>query len=205
MAGKWETISLVKGELLSLNQLEQLAAKAAEGNNAALRDLGRYNEKIGRRMNQRMRELEGAGKTGDAYKRIQESIGGKTRFSQARTGSAEQLFKDAEAAQRALAYKESTLTGIMEVDKKTTQSIFDKLGIDTGPGGVTRAQVQRMNTFFQSGYWKENKKYFTSQGLEQIAEMAAEGGETFNEFMEGISNWISGDDMFAPLETWMEF
>ena len=79
----------VKASLWSLDQLETIAARAAAGDNAALSELGKYNEKIGRRMNQRMRELEKAGKTGDAYKRIQESLGGGTRFSQARTGSAE--------------------------------------------------------------------------------------------------------------------
>ena len=194
-----------KGALLSLDQLERLAARAAGGDDAALRDLGKYNEKLGRRMNQRMRELERAGKTGDAYKRIEENLGGKTRFSQARTGSAEQLFRDAQKAQRALLYKETTLSDIATVDKKTTQAIFDKLGIETGPGGVTRAQVNRMNSFFTSGYWKENQKNFTSKGLEQIAELTAEGGETFSEFMEGIDAWISGDDMFEPLEGWVDF
>lgn len=205
MAGSWETINLGKGQLLSLDQLEQLAAKAAGGDNAALRDLGRYNEIIGRRMNQRMRELEGAGKTGDAYKRIQNTLGGGTRFSQARSGSAEQLFRDAQKAQRALNYKKTTLTGIAEIDKNTTTAIFNKLGIETGPGGATRAQVERMNTFFESGYWKENRKYFTSKGLQQIAELAQEGGDTFSEFMDDINSWMSGDDVFLPVENWMDF
>lgn len=193
------------GSLLSLDELERLAARASAGEDDALRELGRYNEKLGRRMNQRMRELERSGKTGDMYKRIQESLGGQTRFSQARTGSAEQLFRDAQKAQRALGYKETTLSGIAEVDKKTTQSLFDRLGIKTGPGGVTRAQVERMNSFFSSGYWKETRKNFSSQGLEQIAELVAEGGDTFAEFMEGIDSWIAGGDMFEPLEGWLEF
>lgn len=205
MARKWETFELGKGELLPLNKLEDLAAKAAGGDNAALRDLGRYNEMIGRRMNQRMRELEGAGKTGDAYKRIQNNLGGGTRFSQARTGSAEQLFRDAQKAQRALNYKETTLTEIAKVDQKTTTAIFKKLGIEMGPGGATKAQTQRMNRFFESGYWKENRKYYTSKGLEQIAEMAAEGGETFSEFMEDIEGWISGEDAFTVVEGWIDF
>lgn len=204
MARKWETLNFKRGELLSLDRLEDLASKAAGGDNAALRDLGRYNEMIGRRMNQRMRELEGAGKTGDAYKRIQSNLGGGTRFSQARTGSAEQLFRDAQKAQRALNYKETTLSGIAKVDQKTTTAIFKKLGIETGPG-ATKAQTQRMNRFFESGYWKENRKYYTSRGLEQIAEMAAEGREIFSEFMEDIEGWISGEDTFTVVEGWIDF
>lgn len=193
------------GGLKSLEYLEDLAERASFGDNAALEELGKYNETIGRRMNQRMRELEKAGKTGDAYQRIKESLGGRTRFSQAHSGSAEQLMRDVQQAQRALGYKETTLTGIMEVDKKTTQAIFDRLGIETGPDGVTKAQVERMNSFFTSGYWKENRKNFSSKGLEQIAELAAEGGDTFAEFMEGLDEWVSGGDMFEPLEGFIEF
>lgn len=193
------------GGLKSLDYLEDLAERASFGDNAALEELGKYNETIGRRMNQRMRELEKAGKTGDAYQRIKESLGGRTRFSQAHTGSAEQLMRDVQQAQRALGYKETTLTGIAEVDKKTTQAIFDRLGIETGPDGVTKAQVERMNSFFTSGYWKENRKNFSSKGLEQIAELAAEGGDTFAEFMEGLDAWVSGGDMFEPLEGFIEF
>lgn len=207
MARTWETIDLGKGKLLSLDELEALAVRASGGDDASLRDLGKYNEMIGRRMNQRMRELEGAGKTGDAYKRIQDSLEGATRFSQAKSGSAEQLFRDAQQAQRALGYKETTLTGIADVDKRTTQAIFDKLGIETGPGGVTKAQVNRVNSFFTSGYWKENRKNFASGDpvFTQILDMAAEGGDTFAEFMEGLDEWVAGEDMFAPLEGWIDF
>ena len=194
----------VKASLWSLDQLETIAAKAAAGDNAALSELGKYNEKIGRRMNQRMREMEHAGKTGDAYKRIQESLGGGTRFSQARTGSAEQLYRSARDTQRALGYKETTLSGIMEVDQKTTTAIFKKLGIETGPRGATKAQTDRMNRFFESNYWKNNKKYFASEELEGIADTIAEGGDDYAKLMDSISAWIDGDDPFEPVADWIE-
>lgn len=194
----------VKASLWSLDKLEAIAARAAAGDSAALSELGKYNEKIGRRMNQRMRELEHAGKTGDAYQRIKESLGGGTRFSQARTGSAEQLYRSARDAQRALGYKETTLSGIMEVDQKTTTAIFKKLGIETGPKGATKAQTDRMNRFFESNYWKNNKKYFSSEELEGIADTIAEGGDDYAELMDSISTWIDGDDPFEPVADWIE-
>ena len=194
----------VKASLWSLDQLKDIAARAAAGDNAALSELGKYNEKIGRRMNQRMREMEHAGKTGDAYKRIQESLGGGTRFSQARTGSAEQLYRSARDTQRALGYKETTLSGIMEVDQKTTTAIFKKLGIETGPKGATKAQTDRMNRFFESNYWKNNKKYFASEELEGIADTIAEGGDDYAELMDSISAWMDGDDPFEPVADWIE-
>lgn len=194
----------VKASLWSLDQLTEIAARAAAGDNAALSELGKYNEKIGRRMNQRMREMEHAGKTGDAYKRIQESLGGGTRFSQARTGSAEQLYRSARDTQRALGYKETTLSGIMEVDQKTTTAIFKKLGIETGPRGATKAQTDRMNRFFESNYWKNNKKYFASEELEGIADTIAEGGDDYAELMDSISAWMDGDDPFEPVADWIE-
>ena len=221
MAGKWETIRLGRGQLLSLDQLEQLAAKAAEGNNAALRDLGRYNEMIGRRMNQRMRELEGAGKTGDAYKRIQESIGGKTRFSQARTGSAEQLFRDAEAAQRGLLYKESTLSGIADVEQRTTETLFDRWRMGYNEerrreyGSYEKwkksknytewfkVNYDRANKFFTSDWWHENKQYATSDTINRILDkITSDGGE---EILARFRDWMEEDDPFAPLEGWYDF
>lgn len=194
-----------RSKLPTLGELERLAERAAGGDNAALRDLGAMNEKLGRLMNQRMRVLEHAGRTGDAYKRIQESLGGGTRFSQKRTGSAESLFRSARDALRASGYKESTLSGAMEVDKQTTTSIFKKLGIETGPRGATKAQTQRMNAFFQSEYWKANRKYYSSEGLAAIADVVAEGGEEYAEMMDNISAWMEGEDPFTPVETWLEF
>lgn len=194
----------VKASLWSLDQLEAIAARAAAGDNAALYDLGKYNEKIGRRMNQRMRELEKAGKTGDVYQRIKESMGGATRFSQARTGSAEELYRSARDAQRALGYKETTLSGIMKVDRNTTTAIFKKLGIDTGPKGATKAQTERMNRFFESEYWKNNKKYFSSDDFTGIADIVAEGGDDYSELMNSIKEWVEGDDPFEPVEEWIE-
>lgn len=194
----------VKASLWSLDQLETIAARAAAGDNAALSELGRYNEKIGRRMNQRMRELEKAGKTGDAYKRIQESLGGGTRFSQRRTGSAEQLYRSALDTQRVLGYKETTLSDIARVDQKTTTAIFEKLGIETGPKGATKAQTDRLNRFFESEYWKNNKKYFSSDDLTGIAETVAEGGDDYADLMDSISEWMDGDDPFEPVADWIE-
>lgn len=194
----------VKASLWSLDQLETIAARAAVGDNAALFELGKYNEKIGRRMNQRMRELEKAGKTGDAYKRIQESLGGGTRFSQAHTGSAEQLYRSALETQRALCYKETTLSDIARVDQKTTTAIFEKLGIETGPKGATKAQTDRLNRFFESEYWKNNKKYFSSDDLTGIAETVAEGGDDYADLMDSISEWMDGDDPFEPVVDWIE-
>lgn len=194
----------VKASLWSLDQLETIAARAAAGDNAALSELGKYNEKIGRRMNQRMRELEKAGKTGDAYKRIQESLGGGTRFSQAHTGSAEQLYRSALDTQRALGYKETTLSDIARVDQKTTTAIFKKLGIEMSPKGATKAQTNCLNRFFESEYWKNNKKYFTSDDLSGIAETVAEGGDDYADLMDSISEWMDGDDPFELVADWLK-
>lgn len=222
MARKWETLNLKKGELLSLDRLEDLASKAAGGDNAALRDLGRYNEMIGRRMNQRMRELEGAGKTGDAYKRITKTLDGGTRFSQSRTGSAEQLVRDAQKAQRALNYKETTLSGIADVEKRTVNSLFDRL--KTGYGKEQQKEFgsyenwkkstaytewfkvnyDKANRFFTSDWWRENKKLVSSDTINQILDKitsADDGAEILSRF----TDWMDSDDPFAPLEGWYDF
>lgn len=194
----------VKASLWSLDQLKEIAARASAGDNAALSELGRYNEKIGRRMNQRMREMEHAGKTGDAYKRIQESLGGGTRFSQARMGDSEHLYRTALQAQRALGYKETTLSDIFDVDQRTTTDIFKKFGIEMGPNGATKAQVNRLNRFFESNYWKNNKKYFSTDDMTGIMDTVAEGGDDYGELMDSISTWMDRDDPFEPVEAWLD-
>lgn len=169
--------------------IDQLALEAEEGSDAALTELGKLAGKLGRRANQRMRQLEQAGKTGDAYKRIVEYLGGKNRFSQAKTGSAEGLRRNIEKALSALRRKESTIAGIKEVDRKTVKSIFETLG-KTPPGGVTDKMIRDFNRFLENKAWPSIKRVFGSDALEQVADMVLNGDEI--------------DDMLAEFSAWAE-
>ena len=194
----------VRSSLLSIDEVEDIAAAAAGGDNAALSRLGELNRRVGRMMNERMRKLEKAGETGDAYKRIQELNEGNTRFSTAKTGTAEDLFRNLESAMKAAGYKESTLGGISEVNQQTATSIFRHFGILGQNQEATRAQATRLSDFFKSDYWKTNKRSFTSDDLENIADVVKAGGEDYEALMDSIQSW-DPEDPFGAVENWMEF
>lgn len=193
----------VRASLPSLDTLEDIAARAAGGDNAALEELGKVSEKLNRRLNQRMRELEKADRTGDAYQRIKSSLGGKARGSQARTGSAEQLFKNAQKALRGLNYKESTLSGIREVDQETADSFFRHFGLLREDQNARREDVKRLNRFLGSDGWREMKKAFGSDIGKQISEMILNDEDDIESFLSEMENFENLDtDIFTTLEAW---
>ena len=188
--------------------IDQLALLAEEGDDAALQELGKIAGKLGRQANQRMRRLEQAGKTGDAYKRIVEDLGGKTRFSQAKTGSAEGLRRNVEKALSALRRKESTLGGIKEVDRKTAENVFDHFG-RTPRGGLSDQDVQNFNKFVQSKAWPEIKRTFGSDALKAITDMIL-NGDDIDDMLQDFSDWMETpederDSIFALVDQYLEF
>lgn len=195
--------------LPTIDQLEKLAGQAAGGNNEALDELGALAEKLGRRANQRMRELEKAGKTGDAYQRIRDSLGGRSRLSQSHTGSAESLLKNAKKALSALSKKESTISGIREVDTKTLRSLYDRFGIS---GKVTQESVDQFNRFVESDLWNEFKGAMGGSGgyLEQFTKMLADDVQSVDDILDSFESWASMEDALRPdvfemMDTWFEF
>lgn len=191
-------------KLYTNKELNELAQKAFD-DPAALAELGAINAKLARAANQRLRRLEAAGKTGDAYKRIQESIpGGGRRFSQAKTGSVEGLMKNINETQAALRQKESTLSGIKEVDRETVTSIFNKFGYDEPTAG----QVRAFNSFLENKAWPEIKRVMGSDVLRQIADMVV-NNEDISDMLDSFTEWAETpeedrDDIFTMMEGWIE-
>lgn len=198
-----------RATLPSLEEVEDLGMRAASGNNEAFDELGQLAEKLGRRANQRMRELEKAGKTGDAYRRIQESLGGKTRFSQSRTGNVEDIVDRIHQSMSALARKESTLGGIREVDSQTVQSLYDRFGIDKE---VTRADVDKFNRFVESDLWNDFKKVRGGSGgvLEQFTQRLADETQDVDDLIQAFEDWGAAEedqkpDVFSAVGDWFEW
>lgn len=196
---------MAKLKIPSLGTLEDLATRAAGGDNEALRRLGKESERLNRALNQRMRTLEKAGKTGDAYKLIKEAFGGKTRGSQARTGSAEQLFRNARSAASALGYKESTLGGIREVDTKTANKVAQHFGHKEP---LTKSQVDNLNKFMASDAWKEMVKVFGSDSptAGDAVDLILNGEDELRDaFMEAISGYDDHGNIFDTLDGFVDF
>ena len=188
--------------------IDQLALQAEEGDDASLEELGRIAEKLGRRANQQLRRLEKAGKTGDAYKRVMEDLGGRKRFSQSRTGSAEGLRRNVEKALSALRRKEITLKGIKEVDQKTAESVFSHFG-KLPAGGLSQKQVQSFNRFLENKAWPEIKRTFGSDALRAIADMVL-NNDDMEDMLQEFTEWAEmpeeeRDNIFDMLDQYLEF
>ena len=187
------------------DQLEALASRAAMGDNAALDELGALNERIGRMANNRMRRLEKAGKTGDAYKRIANTVGmEKPRFSQAHTGSAESLFQSARTAAAALRQKETTLSGIKEVDVKTVDSVLDAFGKNAD--SYTQKQKLQIADFLKTDAWKQLKSLYGSEALEAITDAALD--DDFEEALNAFAEFdveMSDTDIVELSEQYFDF
>lgn len=185
------------------DQLEALASRAAMGDNAALDELGALNERIGRIANNRMRRLEKAGKTGDAYKRIANTVGmEKPRFSQAHTGSAESLFQSARTAAAALRQKETTLSGITDVDIKTVDSILEHFGKD--PAAYTKAQKLRIADYVKTDAWKSLKNTYSSDALDPVTDAALD--DEFEEAVQAFDEWDQSEmDIVELADEWFDF
>lgn len=187
------------------DQLEALASRAAMGDNAALDELGALNERIGRIANNRMRRLEKAGKTGDAYKRIANTVGmEKPRFSQAHTGSAESLFQSARTAAAALRQKETTLSGIKEVDVKMVDSVLDAFGKNAD--SYTQKQKLQIADFLKTDAWKQLKSLYGSEALEAITDAALDNDfeEALNAFAE-FDVALSDTDIIELTDQYFDF
>lgn len=193
-------------DLRPLRWYEDLAG-AAEFDPEALKELGRESEKLARRANQRMRELESRGMTGDAYKRIRESLGGATRFSQRRTGSADELLQNIKQSLRGLRQVKSTVSGAMGSSRKTLDTLKDKWDI---AGRVSKDKINKFNEFVKSDLWNEYKSLMGGSGgvLEQFTKMLFDDPQSVDDVLDAFNEWdaMTEDepDPYEAMSEWFE-
>lgn len=193
-------------DLRPLRWYEDLAG-AAEFDPEALKELGRESEKLARRANQRMRELESRGMTGDAYKRIRASLGGATRFSQKRTGTADDLLKNIKQSLRGLRQVKSTVSGAMGSSRKTLDTLKDKWDI---AGRVSKDKINKFNEFVKSDLWNEYKSLMGGSGgvLEQFTKMLFDDPQSVDDVLDAFNEWdaMTEDkpDPYEAMSEWFE-
>lgn len=193
-------------DLRPLRWYEDLAG-AAEFDPEALKELGRESEKLARRANQRMRELESRGMTGDAYKRIRTSLGGNTRFSQKRTGTADELLQNIKQSLRGLRQVKSTVSGAMGSSRKTLDTLKDKWDIG---GRVSKDKINKFNEFVKSDLWNEYKSLMGGSGgvLEQFTKMLFDDPQSVDDVLDAFNEWdaMTEDepDPYEAMSEWFE-
>ena len=185
--------------LPSTEELERLAARAVT-DDKALQELGKLNERLARAANQRIRELEKRGETGDAYQWLIRQTG-KNRLSQAKTGGAEYLLRKATAAKNFLKRKESTISGIRAIQKQTAKSIAKRYGLS----GLKGHSIQRFNDFLKTDAFPELKKFLGSDIIRDLMEGAQEN--SLDDLLGAYEQYLSGktdDDLLTIYEDWKD-
>lgn len=184
----------------NIEELEALASRAVT-DDSALADLGELNSRLARAANQRLRALEKAGETGDARAWLIRQTG-KARLSQAKTGGAEFLLRQARQAADFLRRKESSLAGVYEVQKKMIGSLqkSSKFGAMMGKAGK-----HRFTEFLKTDAFKELKKFVGSdviydimRGAENDSLQALE--DAYNAYLENRTD----EDLLTIYYDWAE-
>lgn len=181
---------------ISMDYIEEVASRAAGGDSGALAELGRLNSKYGRAANQRARELEKREMQTGAYVRAAEKMGfskkmlnegGRPRFSQAKTGDAENLLRSLQETVKFLNYQTATVSGEMLRREHIIQGL-EKMGYNVGN------DKKKFLDFLDSNAWEEFKDVFGSKdAMQKISDQMAKGAD-IGKLMEAYNNFVAKED-----------
>lgn len=179
-----------KSSIPSGEQIEKLALSAARGDSDALNQLGALNEKLGRRANQNLRDLEKKGyKSSDAYKQAAFELGkdkprfsqsGKPGFGEDAAAAAYRLAESAKQSAKFLRYKTSTVGGVREKAAKGSEKMKTKLkaafsGVVEDIDKKWKKIEKDLNKFLSSDAFGELRNVIGSPVIEAVAEKINEG------------------------------
>ena len=152
-----------KGYIPTAQEIDSLYKKALEGDAASLDQLGKLNNRLSKRANERMRDIERQGMQGtSAYNKAKYRLGeeGREYFSQSRRLDPEQLVENLEGATEYLRAQTSTAAG----ERKRRENIADSLedqgffeGID--PNKPVETLKKDLLDFFDTDAWEDIRKH----------------------------------------------
>ena len=183
-----------KSSIPTTQYIEELALDAAR-DPEKLKELGQLAEKLGRRANQNLRELERQKYSSDAYKYAQNKTGReKPRYSQAAKGSAMSLAENAIASAEFLRLKTSTVGGVREKARPGFKKLVEK---------STKAYKKKAGKEFTD---KESKKlersmtkFLNSKAFEELKTL---GSDVIDATYEAIQNGADIDELLKAYEAY---
>lgn len=205
-----------KSSIPSGEQIEKLALSAARGDADALNELGALNEKLGRRANQNLRDLEKKGYKGtDAYRQAAFELGkdkprfsqsGKPGFSEDAAAAAYRLAESAKQSAKFLRYKTSTVGGVREKAAKGSEKMKSKLkaafsGVVEDIDKKWKNVEKNLNKFLSSDAFGELKNTMGSPVIEAVAEKISAGAD-INELLNLYKLWDDGTLDIGILTVW---
>ena len=185
-----------KSNIPTVEEIENLAVEAV-GNPEKLQELGKLAEKLGRRANQNLRQLEKAGYESDAYKYAKSKLGtDKPRYSQAHTGSAAALAESAIQSATFLRLKTATVGGVREKARPGFQKLVEKAVKDLKQKDKYKKKdekkLERDMTKFLNSKAFEELKSLGSDIIDATFE-ALERGANIDELLESYEKYSNGD------------
>lgn len=199
------------GNIPTTQYINDLADKAAKGDSAALAELGELNNRISKRANQRMRDIEAKGLEGTAaYNRAKyfiqnQDFGTGQYFSQSRKLDADDAALNLINATQYLRSQTSTAAGEM----RRRADIVDRLeegGWIEVPDDDPATFKRNFLEFLDSNAWDDIKKhmYATNSGLLQDAGEAIQNGAKIGDLMRAFKDYQKGSDtdLFEIWDNW---
>ena len=158
-----------KGTLPTAQEVDALYKRASRNDPDAVSELGELNNKLAKRANQRMRDIERKGIQGTAaYNRAKKYLedfdtGGFTKqeyFSQSRKLDPDVLYKNIEEASKYLRWQTSTPAGEMKRRSKIVDSLMENKTIKETFADIDDAETVKKDLldFFDTDAWADIRK-----------------------------------------------
>ena len=202
-----------RGYIPTAQELEQLYKAASEGDADAVRELGDLNNKIAKRANERMRDIERKGLEGTAaYDRAayyiqNQDFGDKKHFSQSRKLDIDDLVMNIENASSYLRSQTSTAAGEMKRRSNILDTLSDRGYIQLPVDRTSQADFEKkFLQFLDSNAWADIKKhmYATGSGMLGDAAEAIQNGANVNDLIRSFKDYQKGSetDLFEIWDNW---
>lgn len=192
-------------------EIDELARRADAGDPEAIRELGDLNNKIAKRANERMRDIERKGLAGTAaYNRAKhfiqnEDFGTGEYFSQSRKLDPDDAARNLREASTYLRYQTSTSAGEMA----RRADILDKLAagnwIQMPDNKDDAAEFRRkFLDFLDTRAWDEMKKHLGDTDIIKKGSEAISGGAKISDLTRAFKDYENGQntDLFEIWDNW---
>lgn len=202
-----------KGTIPTAQELDRLAAAAASGDQSAIDELGNLNNRLAKRANERMRDIERKGLSGTAaYNRakyyIQEQeFGTGEYFSQSKKLDVDDLVLNIQNASTYLRSQTSTAAGEMSRRADIIDKLSDRghIELSDDPEKIDEFKKKFLD-FLDSNAWDDIKKhmYAAGSGMLKDASEAIQNGANVNDLLRAFKDYQKGSDtdLFEIWDNW---
>lgn len=202
-----------KGYIPTAQEIDRLAQAAAAGDRSAIEELGNINNRLAKRANERMRDIERKGLEGTAaYNRakyfIQEQdFGTGEYFSQSKKLDPDDLILNIQNASQYLRSQTSTAAGEIQRRKDIIDKLADRGHIELpDDSDDIEGFKKKFLEFLDSNAWDDIKKhmYAAGSGMLGDAAEAIQNGANVNDLLRAFKDYQKGSDtdLFEIWDNW---